>query len=84
MIKVFNFIKWITTVNYMNSIDLLTSFRINEEENKNVATKKSLNRFNLKNMLLYSTSEIRGILLDLFYKLAPYGKEYCTVIVTRS
>ena len=51
---------------------------------KNAATKKSFNRFNLKNMLLYSTSEIRGILLDLFYKLAPYGKEYCTVIVTRS
>ena len=45
MIKVFNFIKWITIVNYKNSIDLLTSFGINEEENKNAATKKSLNRF---------------------------------------
>ena len=71
-------------LNFKNSIDLLISFGINEEENKNAATKKSLNRFNLKNMFLYSTSEIRGILLDLFYKIAPYGKEYCTVIVTRS
>ena len=76
--------KWISSLNCKNSIYLLTSFGINEEENKNAATKKSFNRFNLKNMLLYSTSEIRGTLLDLFYKLAPYGKEYCTVIVTRS
>jgi len=53
MIKVFNFIKWITTVNYKNSIDHLTSFGINEVENKNAAIKKSLNRFNLKNMILY-------------------------------
>ena len=54
MIKVFNFIKWITTVNYKNSIDHLTSFGINEEENKNAATKKSLNRFNLR--ILFFTS----------------------------
>ena len=32
-------------MNCKNSIDLLTTFRINEEENKNAATKKSLNRF---------------------------------------
>jgi len=53
MIKVFNFIKWITIVNYKNSIDHLTSLGINEVENKNAAIKKSLNRFNLKNMILY-------------------------------
>jgi len=40
--------KWITFVNCKNSIYLLTSFGINEEENKNAATKKSFNRFNLK------------------------------------
>jgi hypothetical protein len=32
-------------MNFKNSIDLLASFKINEEENKNAATKKSLNQF---------------------------------------
>jgi len=42
MIKALNFMKWITFVNCKNSIYLLTSFGINEEENKNAATKKAL------------------------------------------
>ena len=48
-------------MNYKNSIDHLISFGINEEENKNAATIKSLNRFNLKNMILWIRKEIAGI-----------------------
>ena len=54
-------------MNCKNYIDLLTSFGINEEENKNAATIKSLNRFyNLKNKILYIRRDMTGFVLDLF------------------
>jgi hypothetical protein len=58
-------------VNFKNSIDLLTSLGINEGENKNAATKKSLNRFNLKNLILYFRKETIGIHPGFFIMSLP-------------
>ena len=76
------------SLNFKNSIDHLISIEINEEENKNAATKKSLNRSNLKNVILYTRNEnlLNGLVSVAFDELrqSVYGKEYSTVISTRS
>ena len=75
-------------MNCKNSNYLLTSFGINEEENKNAATKKSLNRSNIKNVILYirNGNFLNGLVSVAFDDLrqSVYGKEYSTVISTRS
>jgi len=45
MIKALNFMMQMSSLNCKNSIDHLISIEINEEENKNAVTNKSLNRF---------------------------------------
>jgi hypothetical protein len=47
-------------MNFKNTIDHLTSFGINEEEDENAVTKKSLNRFNLIHYIKDSLKLLKG------------------------